>query len=108
MIILRLEDNEEERENMEKLSKDINLENQSSSAVYANFSLSQKTVNFTVLLLCGIMGRGASYLYRFSTNNLIGVDFTWGSNIIIFYNFILSFILLAFLPKVYIVLLGFV
>ena len=39
MIILRLEYNEEERENMEKLSKDRNPEKQSSSAVYANFSL---------------------------------------------------------------------
>ena len=81
MIILRSEYNEEERENMEKLSKDRNPEKQSSSTVYANFSLSQKTANFTVLLLCGIMRRGTSYLYIFSTNNLTRADFSWGSNI---------------------------
>ena len=46
------------------------------------------------------MRRGASYLHRFSTKNLTGADFSWGSNII----YILSFLLLAFLPKVYIVL----
>ena len=52
MIILRSEYNEEERENMEKLSKDRNPKKQSSSAVYVNFSLSQKTANFSVLLCC--------------------------------------------------------
>ena len=46
------------------------------------------------------MRRGASYLYRFSTKNLAGAEFSWGSNII----YILSFLLLAFLHKVYIVL----
>ena len=69
MIIFRSEYNEEERENMESFPKIENLEKQPSYAIYANFSLSQKTVNFTVLLLCGIMRRGASYLYKFSTNN---------------------------------------
>ena len=87
MIIMRSEYNEEERQNMEKISKDRNHEKQSYYVVYVNFSLSQKTTNFTcvvVLLLCGIMRRGASYLYRFSTNNLTGADFSWGSNIIYF------------------------
>ena len=73
------------------LSKDRNPENSLLLAIYANFSLSQKTANFTcvvVLVLCGIMRRGASYLYRFSTNILTGANFSWGSNIIyIFFSF---------------------
>ena len=81
MIILRSEYNEEERENMENISKDRNLEKLPSFVVYVDLSLSQKTVNF-IVLLWRIMRRGASYLYIFSTNNLTGADFTWGSNII--------------------------
>ena len=44
--------------------------------------------------------RGTSYLYCFPTHKLTGADFTWGSNIILY--FIL--LLLAFHPKAYIVL----
>ena len=106
MIILRSLYNEEERENIEMLSKDSNLEN-NLLLQYMRTSLSQKTANFScavAMLICGVMRRGTSYLYRFSTNFLTRADFSWGSNII----YILSFLLLAFLPKVYIVLLGFV
>ena len=68
---------------------------------------SQKTANFTcvvVLVLCGIMRRGASYLYRFSTNNFTGANFTWGSNIILFYLFYCWF----FTPRFTLLFVGFV
>ena len=58
---------------------------------YRRDSLSQKMWTYLVLLLCGIMRRGASYLYRFSTNNLTGVDFSWGSNLYFIISFIFSF-----------------
>ena len=38
-----------------------------------------------VTLLCEIMRRGASYLYCFSIKNLTGADFTWGSNVILYF-----------------------
>ena len=112
IIILRSQYNEERKRKTWKCFPNIETLKQPSSAVYANFfellctCTLLETTHFTcavVLLLCEIM-RVASYLYRFSTNNLTGADFSWGSNII----FILSFLLLAFRPKVYIVLLGFV
>ena len=75
MIILRTMYNEE-RENMEMLSKDRNPQN-NLLLQYMQTSLSpKKATNFTVLLLRGIMRRGVSYLYKFSTNNLTGADFT--------------------------------
>ena len=51
------------------------------------------------------MRRGASYWYCFPTKNLTGADFTWGSNIILYFIILFIFLLLlAFHPKVYIVL----
>ena len=56
MIILRSKYNEEERENMENLSKDRNPKKQSSPPVDANFSL-PKNYELLLVLLCVIMRR---------------------------------------------------
>ena len=114
IIILRSEYNEEERKNMEKLSKDRNPEN-SLLQQYMQTSLSPTKLrtslcccDVVVLLLCEIMRRGTSYLYCFPTQNLTGADFTWGSNIILnFIIYILFFYCWLFTPRITLFFLGF-
>ena len=50
--------------------------------------LSQESANCcvaVVLLLYVEMRRGAFYLYYFATQKITGADFTWGSNIILYF-----------------------
>ena len=95
MIILRTVYNEE-RENMEMLSKDRNPEN-SLLLQYMRTSLSPKKLQTSVLLCrCATAMWNNDRLHLGEQHNLY------------FIIFILSFLLLAFLPEVYIVHLGFV
>ena len=112
IIILRLEYNEERKRKIWKcFPKMETLKTVFFCSVCELLSLPK---NYTllwavVLLLCKIMRRGASYLYCFPTQNLTRADFTWGSNIILYFIiYILFFYCWLFTPRLTLFFLGFV
>ena len=107
MIIMRTMYNEE-KENMEMLSKDRNPEN-SLLLQCMRTSLSPKKLRTSLVLLCVKMRRGASYLYCFPTKNLTRAYFTWGGNIILYFIILFYFYYCwLFTPRFTLFFLGFV